>query len=151
MSGCQLVGERHYGVTSGEVCWSPAVYAGDQPEPGEWGYCWVLVAAKNRRAARVAAIRMKDMESWVTLRRGDNQPPMGGLDVEELVCDHGVCWGCEDECADCFREQIEADEAQAAIEACTSCNELGLVWDPRVDGNVVPCHHNHHGSREARA
>lgn len=156
--GCLLPEGHHYYVTT-PLRWvvAPRPY-GDSPDPGEEGCDYVEVVARNRQDARVVACRTKDFSDWVNEARGDNKPPFAGLTVEEMLCEHGRCWGCIEECTECeaegraaYEEQIAAEEVQRQIAACGSCNEIGLVWDPTVDGNVVPCHHEHHRSGDAGA
>lgn len=45
------------------------------------------------------------------------------------VCDK-VTWG-----------QAAGDVDRLRVYRCDRCNENGLIWDPRVDGNVVACDH----------
>lgn len=98
-----LDGKTHYSVTSPEMSSGYSGYG-----PTEYCYAWALVLASNKREARILAVRgdIEDGEfsDWVEYARHDCMNPFTGIKVELSVCEHGVCWGCEQSCLACKHE-----------------------------------------------
>lgn len=73
-------------------------------EPPEPWQAWAIVEADTKREAMIVACRLPEFREWVDEQRGDGVPPYKGLKVERCICEHGVCWGCEDYCDTCVAE-----------------------------------------------
>lgn len=95
-------GKTHYSVTSPEMSSGYSGYG-----PPEYGCDWALVLASNKREARLFAVKGAiedgDFQEWVSYARADGINPFSGVKVEPSVCEHGVCWGCEQSCISCRR------------------------------------------------
>jgi hypothetical protein len=73
-------------------------------EPPEYGCDWVMVVAKNASDARKVAVKTREMRDYAVEMRGDNKPPWYKIKVKVATCEHGSCWGCEQECFGCEME-----------------------------------------------
>jgi hypothetical protein len=101
-----LDGKRHYSVTSPEVGAKIRI-TDDGDGPIEYWCEWALVLAANKREAKLVAVRGEtedgSLEDWVKEARNDCINPFSGLKVEPSVCEHGVCWGCKQDCIACHK------------------------------------------------
>ena len=107
-------------------------YRGGEIDPPEYGCCYTIVVAKNKREAIVLAVKHDDFSEWVSEARGDAVNPFSGLKAQLARCPHGGCWNCNyDEdvdssgCAECdaedaARQQQEADDYNAQMTEATA-------------------------------
>lgn len=88
--------ERHYEVISP---WMTHYYGGY--EPPESGCCWALVKAYSAKEAIKQAIKLPEFKDWVQEARSDAINPFKGVKAKRTLCEHGNCWGCDDNCEEC--------------------------------------------------
>ena len=94
--------EKHYFVISPEITkMMPVMDDGSGPE--ETFCCVASVVAKTKRAAKIKALKHKDMQDWVNEQRSDCRNPFTGLKTEETKCRHGKCYCelCNENCEEC--------------------------------------------------
>lgn len=106
------VNARHYEVISPEIVHT-SFY-----EPPTVFRCWGCYLARNRRDARIQAVRSAEFAEWVNETAGFS-PPFKGLEVRLFVCPHGDCMGCWREgtgCPECRKD----DDGQLAFNEATS-------------------------------
>ena len=110
-------GKTHYSVTSPEMGAKQRI-TDDGDGPMEYWCEWALVLAANKRDAKLLAIRGETvdggMHDWVKEARYCGINPFSGLKVEPSICEHGVCWGCEQSCVECHT-QYEIDHDDYAV------------------------------------
>lgn len=107
---------RHYEVVSGERCAvTPVTDYGEGPL--EYWREWTVVLAPNARNAIAQAISSDDANwrEYVRESRRHAVNPFVGCRATIAVCNHGTCWGCEDDPACCHAdasliEALEGDE-----------------------------------------
>jgi len=75
---------KKYYVVSGELSYVEPI-TDDGLGPTEYYRCYLEVEAKNRHEARKIAIKDKEFKDWVKDKRDNDECPLGGLEVGELV------------------------------------------------------------------
>jgi len=74
---------KRYGVVSPQLFYiEPVLDDGDGPI--EYYCCYVEVEARNKREAKIAALKTKEMKDWINWQRNDRRNPFAGLFVKEI-------------------------------------------------------------------
>jgi hypothetical protein len=99
----------HYIVISPECYEVIDIGLEDGTRPLEYFRYSCSVDAKNKRDAKIKALRHPNMEDWVQEQRDNRANPFVGLTVEIPMCEHGICFCdicCHDNddfpCPECF-------------------------------------------------
>lgn len=106
---------KHWNVISPEVSEKIDIGLDDGTGPLEYFRCAVSVEANTKAEAKRLAVKHPGTQVWVDKARSDGVNPFVGLEVDDPVCKHGVCWCdiCQGWCDLCVSE-MEREEAEAA-------------------------------------
>lgn len=83
----------------------------DGTGPQEEFSCVCFVDVKNKREAKILAVKNEEMKEWVNEQRRNFANPFSGLKVMDCKCKHGKCW-----CDKCISEFGECEICLSELE-----------------------------------
>lgn len=107
---------KHYQVISPVI----TIYSFDPYEPPDKYQCWNYYLAKNAKDAIRQAVADEAFREWVEEQRTSNEPPFKSLKASLCLCEHGVCWACNN--AD---ERTNCEECEKAMQA----EDDAIFWE----------------------